>query len=176
MSRTVLISISVVSIGLALAVGVWAAITTQDTSPQSEAVWVAPRPTIVIGNATTIRIPGATPVPTLPPTPKPTPAPTPPPTPEPTPMPTPVPAPPPPPPPPSPEPTPAPMPEPTPIPPPLPVDPRLVLTKEQFLAGRLVIPTIGVDAPLEERGVYGNGVMQDPSGRQAVAFPQTKRG
>jgi len=62
------------------------------------------------------------------------------------------------------------MPEPTPIPPPLPVDPHLVLTKEQFLAGRLVIPTIGVDAPLEERVVYGNGVMQEPSGREAVAW------
>jgi LPXTG-site transpeptidase (sortase) family protein len=50
------------------------------------------------------------------------------------------------------------------------VDPHLVLTKEQFLAGRLVIPTIGVDAPFEERSVDGNGVMQDPTGREAVAW------
>jgi len=61
------------------------------------------------------------------------------------------------------------MPEPTPAPPP-PVDPDLVLTKEQFLAGRLVIPAIGVNAPLEERTVETNGVMQDPTGKEAVAW------
>ena len=63
------------------------------------------------------------------------------------------------------------MPEPTPIPPPPPpVSPDLVLTKDQFLAGRLVIPQIGLNAPLEERTVDSNGVMQDPSGREAVAW------
>ncbi len=172
LSRTLVLSILVIAIGLALAAGAWAVITTQNTGPRSEAVEAVPHPTTIIGSATEIRIPGATPVRTLPPTPPPpTPPPTAPPTPEPTPIPTPIATPPPPPPPaPEPEPAPAPTPEPTPIPPPPPVSPDLVLTKEQFLAGRLVIPRIGVDAPFEERGLDGNRVMQDPTGREAVSW------
>ena len=62
-----------------------------------------------------------------------------------------------------------PEPEPTPVPLP-PVPPDLVLTKEEFLAGRLLIPEIGVDAPFEERGLKPDLAMEDPSGREAVAW------
>jgi len=62
------------------------------------------------------------------------------------------------------------VPEPTPIPPPPLVSPDLVLTKEQFLSGRLVIPRIGVEAPLEERGLDSNRVMQAPTGREVVSW------
>jgi LPXTG-site transpeptidase (sortase) family protein len=111
--------------------------------------------------------PVATPFPTIPATPFPTPAPTPFPTPVPTPEPTPAPTPEPlPPPPPAPEPT----PEPTPEPPPPVVPPDFLLTKETFLAGRLRIPRIGVDAPFEEKGLDLNYKMEDPSGSVAVAW------
>jgi len=56
------------------------------------------------------------------------------------------------------------------MPTPAPVSPDLVLTKEEFLWGRLVIPRIGVDAPFEERGMDEYGVMQDPSGREKVGW------
>jgi LPXTG-site transpeptidase (sortase) family protein len=45
-----------------------------------------------------------------------------------------------------------------------------VLTKEAFLAGRLLIPRIGVDAPFEERGLTADNSMEDPTGREAVAW------
>jgi LPXTG-site transpeptidase (sortase) family protein len=45
-----------------------------------------------------------------------------------------------------------------------------VLSKEAFLAGRLHIPRIGVDAPFEERGVDADLKMEDPTGREAVAW------
>ena len=73
-------------------------------------------------------------------------------------------------------PTPTPAPEPpaepapTPEPTPPPVPPDLVLTKETFLAGRLLIPDIGVDAPFEEKGLNADDSMEDPSGREAVAW------
>jgi LPXTG-site transpeptidase (sortase) family protein len=50
------------------------------------------------------------------------------------------------------------------------VPPDLVLTKEEFLAGRLRIARIGVDAPFEERGMDANYKMDDPTGREAVAW------
>jgi LPXTG-site transpeptidase (sortase) family protein len=173
LSRTVLISISVVAIGLTLAVGAWASITANEPTTRTQAVRPSPLATFVRGRVASVQVfPGAKPVRTLPPTPAPptpapTPVPTPPPTPEPTPLPTPIPTPPPPP---TPEPTPAPTPQPTPVPPPPLVSPGLVLTKEQFLAGRLVIPQIGVNAPFEEKSVDGSGVMQEPSGREVVAW------
>jgi LPXTG-site transpeptidase (sortase) family protein len=52
----------------------------------------------------------------------------------------------------------------------MPVDPDFVLSKDDFLNGRLVIPWIGVDAAFEERGMYENGVMQDPSGGEKVGW------
>ena len=116
------------------------------------------------------QVPGF-PTPSPLPTPIPTPAPTPQPTPTPAPIPTPTPAPiitaaP------TPEPAPAPPPPPelTPVPTPPPVPPDLVLAKDSFLAGRLLIPRIGVDAPFEERGIDANYKMEDPSGREAVAW------
>jgi LPXTG-site transpeptidase (sortase) family protein len=113
--------------------------------------------------------PSPLPRPTLAPTPVSTPAPTPEPTPPPTPVPTPIPTPEPTPPP-TPAPTPEPAPEPTAMPTPPPVPPDFVLSKEAFLAGRLNIPKIGVDAPFEEKGLDANYKMEDPSGREAVAW------
>jgi LPXTG-site transpeptidase (sortase) family protein len=113
--------------------------------------------------------PSYTPAPRFVPTPAPTPAPTPVPTLVPTPVetpaPTPIPAPPP-----TPVPTPEPVPEPTPVPTPVPVSPDLVLTKEEFLWGRLYISKIGVVASFEERGMDDNGVMEDPSGSDKVGW------
>jgi LPXTG-site transpeptidase (sortase) family protein len=45
-----------------------------------------------------------------------------------------------------------------------------VLAKDEFLAGRLRIPRIGVDAPFEEKGMDASLKMDDPSGRDAVAW------
>jgi len=73
-------------------------------------------------------------------------------------------------PPPPPAPTPEPLAEPTPVPAPAAVSPDFVLSKEEFLSGRLYIPRIDVVAGFEERGMDDYGVMDDPSGRDKVAW------
>lgn len=176
MYRVAIPIVSVTLIGLAGLIGTLAW-TGNDETSTAETYY---GPAVIKPNKRTIvrRVPGfptpsPMPRPTLPPTPVPTLAPTPEPTPIPTPVPTPVPTPEPTSPPtpePTPEPAPEPVPEPTPIPAPPQVPPDFVLSKEAFLAGRLNIPRIGVDAPFEERGIDANYKMEDPSGRDAVAW------
>ena len=168
MSRRLIASISIITIGLAVVLGAWTWSGSKDHTPVR-----APSGPAVFTSKTRIvvrKVPGfPTPVPV--PTSMPTPAPSPAPTPEPTPFPTRAPTPEP-----TPVPTPAPTPEPfaepaaTPEPTPPPISPDLVLTKEAFLAGRLLILEIGVDAPFEERGLTPDNAMEDPSGREAVAW------
>ena len=166
LSRIAIPLVSIITLGLALLLGALALSRADDKpdtvhTPSGPAVFTAKSRTIVPkvpGFPTPAPVP-VSPMPTLTPPPPPTPAPTPIPTPEPTPVPTPTPAP-------------EPLAEPTPTPEPThpPVPPDLVLTKETFLAGRLLIPNIGVDAPFEERGLNPDDSMEDPSGREAVAW------
>ena len=169
LSRIAIPLVSIITLGLALLLGALALSRTDDKpdtvhTPSGPAVFTAKTRTIVRkvpGFPTPAPVPS--PVPTPAPSPAPTPEPTalqtPAPTPEPTPVPTPTPAP---------EPLAEPEPTPEPTPPPVPQD--LVLTKEAFLAGRLLVPDIGVDAPFEEKGLNADDSMEDPSGREAVAW------
>ena len=169
MSRTLIASVSIITLGLASLLGALALSGTDDKpatvhTPSGPAVFTGKTRTVVrkvpgIPTPAPVYTPMPTPPPSQPPTPAPTHFPTPPPTPEPTPAPTPTPIP---------EPVPEPAPTLEPTPPPIPPD--LVLTKETFLAGRLLIPDIGVDAPFEEKGLNPDDSMEDPSGREAVAW------
>ena len=169
MSRTLIASVSIITIGLAFLFGALAFGGTED-SPAT--IHTPSGPAVFRGKAQVIvreapGFPTPAPVATLipkppPPTPAtrpPTPVRTPMPTIEPTPVPTPTP---------DPEPPAEPAPTLEPAPPPVPAD--LVITKETFLAGRLLIPDIGVDAPFEEKGLNADDSMEDPSGREAVAW------
>jgi LPXTG-site transpeptidase (sortase) family protein len=170
LSRKLISITAAISIGLALLLVAAFSRTGGDdpspaASPRGPAVFTSAKRIVVV------KVPGfptpvPPPVPTRMPTPPSTPA-TPPPTPAPTPLwspePTQAPTPPPPP-------DPVPEPEPTPEPTPPPVPPDFVLSKDAFLAGRLNIPSIGVDAPFEERGLTPDYAMEDPSGREAVAW------
>jgi LPXTG-site transpeptidase (sortase) family protein len=162
------ILISVGALGLAVSLGAWAIMNADDAPESPSEVAAQSGPQTFTGRVTSRHVSTYVPAPTSIPTPAPPsmPAPTPVPTPLPTPVPTPIPTPPPP----APEPAPTPVPAPTPLPTPAPISPDLVLTKEEFLWGRLVIPKIGVDAFFEERGMDANGVMQDPTGREKVAW------
>jgi LPXTG-site transpeptidase (sortase) family protein len=167
LSRTLIASVSIITLGLAFLLGALAFSGTEDKpaivhTPSGPAVFTGKTRTVfrkVPGIPTPVPVPVSTPIPTPPPPPPPTPVPTQLPTPEPTPDPTPTPIP-------------EPVPEPTPTLEPTPpsVPPDLVLTKETFLAGRLLIPDIGVDAPFEEKGLNADDSMEDPSGREAVAW------
>jgi len=171
LSRTLIASVSIITVGLTFLLGALALSGTEGKpatghTPSGPAVFRSKTQIVV---RMVPRFPVAAPVPVS--TPVPTPPPPPPPTPATTPVPTPVP---------TPEPTPAPTPMPTheplaepaptlePTPPPVPPD--LVITQESFLAGRLLIPDIGVDAPFEEKGLNADASMEDPSGREAVAW------
>lgn len=173
MRRALILAGSLIGIGAAVLVATWVLAAPDDSATaragvssgprtftgyvSSSHVWPYTPPLAVIFTPAPTQPPTPAPAPPPPPTPAPTPEPTPAPTPEPMPAPTP-------------EPTPAPTPEPTPVPTPAPVSPDFVLSKDDFLWGRLVIPRIGVDAAIEERGMDEYGVMENPSGAEKVGW------